>query len=746
MLTLADRVAYQRAIEEVYWQHRIWPKANAGVKPPLNKVMPRAEIERKVEDYLRNSQALSDYWQRPITPDQLQAEMERIASHTKQPGVLHELFAAMGNDPFVIAECLARPVLAERLVRDLTRSGESNAIDTLKSDPRTRLHSQSFAKQDDVSRISDAVLWTHESFRNWGEMRRHVAFVLYPSVRRISLDARDEAGATNLADGAYKLPEISVPLDCIDDTWAATTTVNGPDARAYHTAVWTGNEMIIWGGFNSSGDLDTGWRYNPSTDSWTATSTNLAPVGREFHTAVWTGSEMIVWGGLDTNGSVLNTGGRYNPSTDSWTATSTTNTPINRYLHTAVWTGSEMIIWGGYFYDGSSHYLNTGGRYNPSIDSWTATSTSGVPDGRYGHTAVWTGSQMIVWGGIGSSALLNTGGRYNPGTDSWTPTSTTSAPAVREWHTAVWAGSEMIVWGGENLSSSLNTGGRYNPSTDNWTATSTTGAPTGRRSHTAVWTGSEMIAWGGTQGTGVVIVLNTGGRYNPSIDSWTATSTTGAPASRVYQTAVWTGSQMVVWGGADSTSYFNTGGRYCAQPSTPVVQSVVSRKIHGAVGMFDVDLPLTGTPGIECRSGGATNDYTIVVTFLADVSVSGNPQAAVTSGIGTIGSGGVSNGGMVITSGNVVTIPLTNVANAQTINVTLNNVNGSTNVTIPMGVLIGDVNGNAVVNASDVSLTKSQAGVPVSGSNFREDVTANGTISATDVAQVKANVGTSLPP
>jgi uncharacterized MnhB-related membrane protein len=176
-----------------------------------------------------------------------------------------------------------------------------------------------------------------------------------------------------------------------------------------------------------------------------------------------------------------------------------------------------------------------------------------------------------------------------------------------------------------------------------------------------------------------------------------------------------------------------------------MVESVVSRKTHGNAGNFDIDLPITGTTGIECRSGGATNDYTIVLTFAANVSVNGSPQAAVTSGTGTIGSGGVSNGGMVVTSGNVVTIPLTNAANAQTINVTLNNVNGSTNVTIAMGVLIGDVNGNAVVNSSDVSLTKAQVGTPVSGSNFREDVNVNGIISSTDVALVKAKVGTALP-
>ena len=79
-LSFADRVAYQRAIEDVYWRHRIWPNTNPGAKPSLDAVMSQAQIEKKVEEYLRNSQALEDYWQRPITADQLQAEMERMAS------------------------------------------------------------------------------------------------------------------------------------------------------------------------------------------------------------------------------------------------------------------------------------------------------------------------------------------------------------------------------------------------------------------------------------------------------------------------------------------------------------------------------------------------------------------------------------------------------------------------------------------------------------------------------------------
>src|SRR5712671_597702 len=118
-LTFAERVAYQRAIEDVYWRHRIWPKERPDSKPSLDAVMSQAQLEKKVADYLRDSQALEDYWQKPITPDQLQAEIERMAQHTKQPEVLREIFQALGNDPFVIAECLARPVLAQRLITEL---------------------------------------------------------------------------------------------------------------------------------------------------------------------------------------------------------------------------------------------------------------------------------------------------------------------------------------------------------------------------------------------------------------------------------------------------------------------------------------------------------------------------------------------------------------------------------------------------------------------------------------------------
>src|SRR5438552_18110622 len=134
---------------------------------------------------------------------------------------------------------------------------------------------------------------------------------------------------------------------------------------------------------------------------------------------------MIVWGGDNCFLScTVNTGGRYNPSTDSWTATSTTNAPESRISHTAVWTGTEMIVWGGWAFT----FYNTGGKYNPVTDSWTATSTTNAPNARSRHTAVWTGSEMIVWGGVDDVLDLNNGGGCYRAEDRWVGTSCTNAP------------------------------------------------------------------------------------------------------------------------------------------------------------------------------------------------------------------------------------------------------------------------------------------------------------------------------
>jgi hypothetical protein len=167
----------------------------------------------------------------------------------------------------------------------------------------------------------------------------------------------------------------------------------------------------------------------------------------------------------------------------------------------------------------------------------------------------------------------------------------------------------------------------------------------------------------------------------------------------------------------------------------PPVLAVGSRKIHGDAGTFDVDL-LSTSPGIECRSGGANGNYSVVFTFANNVT--------------DCGSAGTTNGTVVPgPNPNQCTENLTGVTNAQYVNVALNTVvdseNNSGDVSVSMGVLIGDTNANGTVNAADVAQTKARLGQLVDQTNFRSDINANGSIGASDVAAVKSNVGTGLP-
>jgi hypothetical protein len=168
-----------------------------------------------------------------------------------------------------------------------------------------------------------------------------------------------------------------------------------------------------------------------------------------------------------------------------------------------------------------------------------------------------------------------------------------------------------------------------------------------------------------------------------------------------------------------------------------VLNSAVSRKTHAGVGDFDVNLPLSGPPGIECRSGAA--GHTLVFTFTNNV-VSGN--ASVASGTGSVS-------GSPTFSNNTMTVKLTGVANAQTLIVTLNGVTDSFSQVQPstqlsVNFLLGDTAGSNSVNSTDVSETKSKVGVLVDASNFRDDIDLNGSINSTDVSQVKFNSGTAV--
>jgi len=349
----------------------------------------------------------------------------------------------------------------------------------------------------------------------------------------------------------------------------ATSLARAPSPRAQHTAVWTGSEMIVWGGLDTTNVKNDGAAYDPTTDTWRALPMTQAPMPRFGHTVVWTGTEMIVWGGTDFAGP-RNDGGAYDPRLDRWRPLSVASAPAIRSWHTAVWTGTRMIVWGGQGVfpppapNSVDRVHRDGGSYDPVNDLWAPIATTG-PAVR-GHTAIWTGSRMIAWGGHDSFALtlntVNFGGLYDPGANVWANVSNIAPPTARTAHTAVWDGFEMVVWGGRGSTvASLGSGKRYAPAADRWSTMSSSGAPAGRHGHTAIWTGNQMIVWGGVDAAGTL--FGNGGTYAPGTDRWAPLPALFAPTARTDHSAVWTGTEMIIWGGRGNPTitYVNTGAR-----------------------------------------------------------------------------------------------------------------------------------------------------------------------------------------
>ncbi|MBC7693652.1 MAG: hypothetical protein H7222_17940 [Methylotenera sp.] len=346
------------------------------------------------------------------------------------------------------------------------------------------------------------------------------------------------------------LTDATRPVSVANGTNSWTPLAAAPGGlpiRYFTSSVWTGTEMIVWGGNNSGGYLNSGARYNPSTNTWTLMSAVGAPSARAYALMVWTGTEAIVWGGAA--GTPFNDGALYNPTTDTWRPMSSTNAPSARRNTPPIWTGTEMIVSAGY---GNGSNVSGGGRYNPTTNTWTTMSTVGALSARRNHSAVWTGTEYISWGGYGAT-YLNDGARYNPTTDSWTAITSVNAPAADANNKAIWTGTDAIFWSGSIFS-------KYTPGTNSWTTLSSVGAPVARYSLLMAWTGSEMIVYAGTNSS-TFVQLADGGRYNPVTDTWSLLPATGAPAARTNFTGVWTGTEMIGWAGYNG-SYLNDGGRY----------------------------------------------------------------------------------------------------------------------------------------------------------------------------------------
>jgi uncharacterized repeat protein (TIGR03803 family) len=240
---------------------------------------------------------------------------------------------------------------------------------------------------------------------------------------------------------------------------------------------------------------------------------------------------------------------------------------------------------------------------------------------------------------------------------------------------------------------------------------------------------------GTVPGNGTVFKMNLSGNFNV-IHNFTGLDGS-TPIAGVMQA-----SDGNLYGATATGGTFNLGVIFRINTAPPVqLLRAVSRKTHGDAGTFDVDLT-TGTGAIECRSGGGANAYKLVFRFPNNLTGVGS---ASVSGVGSVSSSTIDS-----SDAHQYLVDLTGVTNAQTITVSLTNVGDSaggfsSTVSASMKVLVGDTNGDGSVNSSDIAQTKSQSGIAVTSSNFREDLTTDGFINSGDIALTKSKSGTAFP-
>jgi hypothetical protein len=286
--------------------------------------------------------------------------------------------------------------------------------------------------------------------------------------------------------------EYVVAYDPTLDSWRAMARVPAPEGcfEGSDKPVWTGHELLLWGISNAA--------YNPATDTWRHLPEPPAGAGGPS-VVVWTGTQMIGWGGGCCDQELAD-GAAYTLATNSWKLLPPS--PLAGRHATGVWTGTELIIAGGSGYAGPSwrsftHFADAAA-YNPTTRKWRELSPMPVARGR-DYAAVWDGTEMLVGGGTdrpsASADPLARGVAYNPAANTWRWLAPIEFP--RTGFVCAWTGHQLVVWGGTAVGGTIPPHGEtYDPVTNIWSALPR--APLSARiDAVAVWTGHELIIWGG---------------------------------------------------------------------------------------------------------------------------------------------------------------------------------------------------------------------------------------------------------
>lgn len=330
----------------------------------------------------------------------------------------------------------------------------------------------------------------------------------------------------------------------------AAPEVASVDPRVGHYAVWTGAEVLVWGGHDPRPGREShvygdGLRIDPARGEVRAITAHAAPVARYDDgsgAAVWTGQEMVIWGGRGGAGA-LTDGAAYVPALDAWVRPPAGATPPSAVATVATRDGLVFVP----LHDPSATW-----RARTDLSDLAPQGARAATAGaRRGHGSVFTGTELIVWGGLDERGRARDDGwRFSPSRRRARPLP--AAPA-RAWHSATWAESQLFVFGGRDPSGGLvGAPMAYAPATDAWRELTAAGAPSPRAGHVAVWTGDALLVWGGADGARA---LADGAAYDPWDDVWRPLPALAAEpnvaAARDGAVGVWTGAELIVVGGWD---------------------------------------------------------------------------------------------------------------------------------------------------------------------------------------------------
>ena len=344
--------------------------------------------------------------------------------------------------------------------------------------------------------------------------------------------------ATPLVTGSWKL----LPR---------TPVTKAPDQAM---TVWTGKKMIIYGiRHTASGTFFRRFNvaYRPGTDAWQQLPRGPRPVNnvQGGNVGAWTGSEMLVLGP---------TAGAYNPATSTWRRVSPDGPGPTDGAVTG-WTGRQVLVWGGVCCAPS----NSGRAYDVATNTWTAMPAAPLAPRAF-PAGAWTGRELVVAGGSvqtpdGTVKVFRNGAAYNPATSTWRRLP--FMPRPRYGAQAVWDGKEVLFLGGFRGpgTAPATRGMAYNPAASTWRRLPA--MRFGRDRFAAVWTGRRVLVWGGVSGRNGTALPPHGEAYNPATSTWTALPM--APLhGRASPVAVWTGHQMIVWGGYFGSTAYTDGAAF----------------------------------------------------------------------------------------------------------------------------------------------------------------------------------------